>query len=568
MAKESDMVLAIDDALAGKRSQIPKKSSWKDKLRGLIRNKWTWAGVGVIVCLLLAVPYTRYRLLGIVIKKEVGVSVIDSQTQTPISNAVVSIGGVHGKTDANGLAELKVGVGEQNLTITKQYYRTTDSHHFVGFKASAPLIIKLIATGRLVPITVLNTISGKPLSGASIHILDTTAKTNANGQATVAIPAGTGTDSATISLNGYNTKQVNVQVTASVVPANSFNLTPYGSVYFLATQSGTINVVKSNLDGSNLQTVLAGTGHESPSTTRLLVSNDWRYLVLEANRAGTQPALYLIDTSNNQVTEFDTSNATFNLIGWYGHNFLYSLTSSSDSQSQSGAQIVKEYNADQRQLNQIDQNQAASSGSSYAYQNFADFYIAGNELVYDTQWSSVGGYDISSDNDTIRVFELNSQSKTDAESFPANTTQSIQAVRYQPAAIYFAVVSTTSGATSYYQYANQTVQAVNISQATFSQTYPTYLVSPSGSHSVWTTLSNGQDIFFTGDSNGGSQQQIAAIDNFKPYGWYSDNYILASRDNDQLYILPASSISGSQQPLKIGTYYEPNTNSTYEYGGF
>jgi hypothetical protein len=73
----------------------------------------------------------------------------------------------------------------------------------------------------------------------------------------------------------------------------------------------------------------------------------------------------------------------------------------------------------------------------------------------------------------------------------------------------------------------------------------------------------------SGNSNAGSPQQIAALDNYVPYGWYSDSYILASRDNDQLYILPASGLSGTQQPLKIAAYYEPDTGSNnYEYGGF
>jgi hypothetical protein len=71
-----------------------------------------------------------------------------------------------------------------------------------------------------------------------------------------------------------------------------------------------------------------------------------------------------------------------------------------------------------------------------------------------------------------------------------------------------------------------------------------------------------------GNSNAGSQRQIAALDGYAPYGWYSDNYVLASRGNDQLYILPASGLSGKQQPFKITDYYEPAGKTTgYEYGG-
>lgn len=567
MAEESDMVLAVDDIMAAKRSQKTQGTSWKDKLRSLLHNKWTWIGLAVILCFLLGLPFTRYKLLGIVIKKNVSVKVMDSQTGTPVSNAQVALGGVDVKTDANGLAKLKVGVGEKSLIITKQYYRTTDVHYFVGFSGNPASTIKLVATGRLVPITIDNTISGKPVLNAVIRILDTTAKTNNKGEASIALPTGTKSDKASISLVGYNTKQVSVQVTAAITSANSFTLTPSGTIYFLSKAGGLINVMKSNLDGSAPQTVLAGTGHETASTTRLFASHDWRYLALEANRGGTQAELYLINTSNKQVTEFDSSNSTFNPIGWSGHDFLYSLTANTGSQWQSGTQAIKDYDADQQQLNELDQNQAAGDSTSYAYQSLSNIFLAGNALVYDTQWTAQGGYDLSSDNDTIRVFQLGSQAKKDYESFPASSTGLIAANRYQPQSVYFEVPS-SSAATSYYQYANQSVQTASINQTIFNQTNPSYLLSPSGNHTVWFELSNGQDLFLTGNSNAGNQQQIAALDGYVPYGWYSDSYILASKDNDQLYILPSSGLSGAQTPFKITAYYEPNgSNNSYEYGG-
>jgi hypothetical protein len=568
MAKESDMVLAVDDMIRAKRSQTAPSSGWKDKLRALIHNKWTWIGVAVVLCFIFALPFTRYKILGLVIKEKVDITVIDSQNHTPVSNALVAVGGTQIKTDANGTAILSVGVGERSAVISKHYYRTATAHYFIGFKSSPPVTIKLVATGRLVPITVLNIISGQPLPGATIHVLDTTAKTDTKGEAEVAVPASVPNDSGTISLAGYTTKKVSVQVTALSVAANDFSLTPSGTIDFLSNQGGGINVLKSNLDGSDVQTILAGSGHETAGTTRLLASSDWRYLVLEANRDGTRPALYLIDTSNNQVTEFDSSNATFNLIGWSGHNFIYTLTNSSVSQSQSGSQVVKAYNADQRQINQLDQNQAAGSGSSYAYQSLSNFFLTNGAVVYDSQWVAQGGYDLSNSNDTIRSYQLSSQALKNYESFPASTTGLIAANRYHPQGVYFAVPDVNDNPTLYYEYENQNVQTANIDQAIFNQTNPSYVVSPSGNQSLWSELSNGQDLFLVGNSNAGSQRQIAALDGYAPYGWYSDNYVLASRGNDQLYILPASGLSGKQQPFKITDYYEPAGKTTgYEYGG-
>jgi len=564
MAEESDIVLAANDSQAVKSPQKTPESSWRD----ILRSKWTWLGILVILAIFFGLPYTRYKLLGLVIKENVSVTVIDSQTKSPVSDALVDLAGATVKTDASGKAQLKAGVGERALVITKQYYRTTDSNYFVGFKGNPPATIKLVATGRLVPITVNNSISGKPLPNAVIRILDTTVRTNAGGQAQVALPAGATYDNASISLSGYNTKQVSVQVTNLSVPGNSFTLTPSGTIYFLSNQSGTIDVVKSNLDGGSRQTVLAGSGHETTNNTRLLASSDWRYLALEADRNGSGPALYLINTANGQVSEFDSSSATFNLIGWSGHNFVYNLTSTNKNQWQAGYEVVKDYNADQAELNQLDQNLAVGDSASYAYQNFSNFFIAGGALVYDSQWTSQGGYDVVTDSDAIRAFQFDSQVLKDYASFPATSTVSITANRYQPEAVYFAVLSSTNNVTSFYQYSNQNVQSVSISQTIFNQNSPAYLVSPSGNYAVWSERGNGQDLFFIGNSSAADHKQIAALNNYSPYGWFSDNYVLASSGNSQLYIFPASGLSAVQQPTLVTAYYEPAGSGGYEYNGF
>jgi hypothetical protein len=568
MAKESDTILAVDDLLADQKATQKTKSSWTDSLKKILRNKWTWIGLAVVLCLLFALPYTRYKILGTVLKKEITVTVVDNQTDTPVSDALVAVSGASAKTDAYGNATLKAGVGKRVVTITKQYYRNSTATYFVGLSSSHALRVKLLATGRLVPITVQNTISGQPLAGVLVHVLATTAKTNNNGLATFALPTNAQSYSATISAAGYNTDHATVVVTSLKTASNSFDLTPSGSIFYLSKQSGTINVDKANLDGSDQQIVLAGTGDETASTTRLIASPDWKYVVLEANRSGIHAALYLIDTSNNQVTEFDSSTATFNLIGWYGDDFIYALTTSQNPW-QDGVQAVKDYDASNEQLNELDQTQGSGTSSSYGQQTFSNYYILGDALVYNTQWSEQGGYDLSSDNDTIRVLSLSSQIKKDEVSLPAANTGSMQATRYLPQAAYFATQNASKGFVTYYQYANQTTQEASISKTTFDAAYPNYIPSPSGDHTVWETTTNGQNLLFVGDENGGSQKQIESLGNYVPYGWYSDNYVLISQDNDRLYIMPSSGLAANHHPTSIASYYEPATDqSGYEYDGY
>ncbi|HEX4774258.1 MAG TPA: hypothetical protein VH234_01965 [Candidatus Saccharimonadales bacterium] len=566
-AKESDMVLAVEDAQKAKKGKVVVgKPPWKERFREFFGHKRLWAGLLVLLVVVLGVPFVRYPVLGLFIKKPVNITVIDSKTGTPVSSAEVTLAGDSVKTDAEGQAHLKAALGKRTLTISKQYYQNQNQTYFVGFKSpKQPTSIHLVATGRLVPITVLNGITGKPLSGAEVAVKGTTAKTSSKGQATVALPATAATYSATITLGGYNSANVTVQVTAQTVKANSFNLIPAGHIYFLSNQSGTIDVVKSNLDGSGRKTVLAGTGHEDPNSTSLLASRDWRFLVLKSIRSGSNASLSLIDTSNDKVTSFDTSDADFNLVGWYGHNFIYDLTRHGQDAWQAGREILKSYDADNQQLNQLDQNQAEGSAGAYASQYFSNFYILNGVVAYDTQWSNVNG-DLTGKNFTIRAVQPNGQGKKDYQTFPAGTTTFIQATLYNPQAVYYAV-SDNTGKTSYYDFENLAVKPITLDSGSFSRTYPTFLISPGGNQTFWTELRDGQNTLFIGDGSADNQKQIASLSDYSPYGWFSNSYVLVSKNSSELYIMPAGSLSAGQQPVKITDYYKPaQTFNGYGYG--
>jgi hypothetical protein len=573
-AKEGDTVLALEDAKVARQVKAAGgKPSWKTRLKSLFKNKWTWVAVAVLIIIIFALPVTRYKILGLLIKKPITITVLDSRTATPVSSAEVQLGGDSAKTDAGGRVKIDASLGKHSLRISKQYYQILSVTYFVGFKAPGqPVSEKLTATGRLVPITVLNNITGKPLSGADVKLKGTTAKTNSKGQADVALPTTASSYGANLTLTGYNSADITVTVTDQVVKANTFQLTPAGHVYFLSNASGNIDVVKTNLDGTGRKTIFAGTGHEDPNTTSLLASRDWRYLVLKSKHDGGQPALYLIDTSNDKVTEFDNSGADLTLVGWYGHDFIYDLNKSSEPNWQAGREQLKSYDADNLQLNQLDQTQAEGSADSYAYQTFSNFYIVNGAAVYSTQWTTFNSdgsaYNTTGKSDTIRAVEPNGQNKKDYETFSSvDTTGYIQGQLYAPQAVYFAVYDNGNGSTTYYDYEDQAVKTASIDNGTFVSAYPTYLISPSGSQTFWTELRDGQNALFTGDSNASSKKQIASLSDYSPYGWYSNNYVLVSKNSSQLYIMPSSGLTSGQLPLKVTDYFKPTqTYPGYGYG--
>jgi hypothetical protein len=578
VAGESDAILAGEDVANKKNEPMDTTKSgtgWKHKLKSILKSKRTWAVVAVLLIILFAVPYTRYKILGLVIRRPVTIVVMDSKTKTPVSNAEVNLAGKQHKTDANGKTTISASVGQSTLEITKQYYQVYDQKFFVGFKTGPATNVSIKAVGRQVPITVINKITGKPVANAEIQVLKTTAKTDKKGKAVVVLPTTADSYGATIKAKGYNPGKTTVLVTSQTVKQNTFEATPSGHVYFLSNQSGKIDVVKTNLDGTGRKIVLAGTGKEDANNTNLLASRDWRYMVLKSKREGLRPVLYLIDAKDDTVTQFDGSNAEFNLIGWYGHNFMYDLVSNSVPQSQTGHQAIKSYDAEREQLNQLDQTQTEGDPTNYGYQSFDNFYILNNLLLYSVQWyaydATGAGFNLAGKNDAIRGVQPSGQAKKDYQVFPAPGISFIQATLNSPQSVYYAVYSSATNKPTYYKFENQNItSAANIDQSDITKTYPTYLISPASTQTFWSDLRDGKNSLFVGDANAKNQKQIAATSDYVPYGWYSDNYVLVSKNKSQLYIMPASDFAAKRQPVKVTDYYKPSTTFNgygYGYGG-
>ena len=574
---DSDLALAAATTKTFEPILTPKQASKDNKFKKMLRNKWTWIGLAIATVLLIfIIPYTRYTILGLFIHKNVTIMVVDSKTHAPVSGATVVLAGKSGKTDGAGKAVIKAPLGNQSVTITKQYFKEYTGKYFVGFKTPGMGTgIPLVATGRAVPVLVLDKISHLPISGAEIKALDTSAKTDSQGRATIVLPTNVDTVTATITVAEFNAQQASITVTANQVASNTVYLVPSGKVYFLSNKSGKLDVVKTNLDGSDRQVVIAGTGKEDPNTTSLLASRDWRYVVLKAQRDTAQPSLYLIDTANNdKITNFDNGDATFNLIGWYDHKFMYDVIRNGVSAWQNSHEVIKSYDAERGQLNQLDASQAEGTSTSYAYQSFYNFYIIDDTLTYNAQWYSYSaGAPVSlvGKNDAIRIVSPSGQNKKDALAIDANGVSYIQAALYEPKSAYYGVYNNLDAKSTYYNFTNLTATTTTaIDQSAFNKVYPTYLLAPSGRQVFWSDFRDGKNTLFVGDSNAKNGKQIANETEYAPYGWYSDKYLLVSKNSSELFIMSAAGPTQDTPPLKITNYYKPNQSYPgygYGYGG-
>jgi hypothetical protein len=120
---------------------------------------------------------------------------------------------------------------------------------------------------------------------------------------------------------------------------------------------------------------------------------------------------------------------------------------------------------------------------------------------------------------------------------------------------------------SYYAYANGKVTSKGNLDSEFNEYYQnrkTYLLSPSGDNTFWVEPRDGKNTLFVGDENGDNGKQIASLSDYSNYGWFTDDYLLASKNSSELYIMSKSGAGA----VKITDYHKPAVSFPGYGGGY
>lgn len=552
-----------------------KKPNKQNKFLEFIKSKNGIILISVSVAVLLVVglfawPTTRYAILGNFVKKQIVVSVTDSATSKPVSEVDVFIGSQVAKTDSDGNATLNnVAVGKYNVIASKKYFNEAKQDVTVKVFQETKVDLSVQATGRQVPVKVVNKISSKPVLDATITAGEASAKTDDLGEAVLVVPADAETVDGKVTSDGFNETAATITVTEEQTDKNKFSITPAGKLYFLSKRTGTVNVMKSNLDGSDSEVVVKGTGKEDSNGTVMLASRDWKYLALKARREGDDAKLYLIDTSNDKMTVMDEGDASFDVKGWSNHHFIYTVERENVKFWESKKFALKTFNATNHQIVTIDESSADGDQSGYNYQWLTNVYIFGDIATYTKFWSS------SRPNKTfdnfIYSFKNDGSNKKELKKFNS-IYASAGAKLYEPKEEYFSVFTQEQNKNSFWEYEANTgdfKQAADINDEKFSKFYPTFLVSPSAKMTFWYEPRDGKNSLFTGDDNAKDANEVATLSDLTPYGWYTDDYLLTSKNGSELFIMPRD--ASDAEPLKVTDYHKPNYDFSgygYGYGGF
>lgn len=558
------------------------KVGWRVRLSAwwhifLVRRKLSIPIITITTLLLLAaIPWSRYPLFGLFLKQEYAIQVTDSHTGKPVSNAAVSLGSATGNTDANGEVTLKSNVGSQTLKVEKKYYE------FASQRVTVPLtrkkgvfkIVAVVATGRQVPVSVRNNISGQALANITIKAADTEVITDEKGQATIVLPATGDNFDAELSGAGVNTVSVKIKVGETLLSENEFSVTPSGKIYFLSKQSGKLDVVKTDLDGGNRQTVLAGTGKEEEYDTALIASRDWRYLALKSKRDGGDYAkLFLIDTQkNDEVVVMDEGEARFDLKGWAGHHFIYQLERYNVQYWVTKKYAIKSYSADARDIVLLDETQAFGDAQSYIDEKYSWVELLDNRIMFfkywagHKQWGSYTYPELAVKQTKLTSIAADGQNRKELVKLDVGDTapfytstyvpyESYQYDKFSPREIYFHVRLIDGD-----KYYKTSVDAAAESNDALEfirgyQNRPTYHVSPDGNRALWNEARDGKAVVIVADPQLQEQKEIASLERYGVIGWYTNEYVLLSKEGSQLSIM--SSTGG--EPQKISDYHSTYT---------
>lgn len=540
--------------------------NWLHRHKKLIIASSVIALLLLVLTLVYLIPSVRYALLSPFVAHAYTVTVQDAQGGIALQGAEVVLAGQKKIADKAGRAEFEsVAVGIYTLEVTAPLYasKSYDAEVTV-FGGVQGFVAKLHATGKRVAVSITDRISGHPLKGATILAGKTTTATQADGMAQVIVPTNTTALAATIKKEGY----LDQALTVSQQPASA-SLVKTGKMYFLSKQSGTIDVVSTNLDGSDRQTLVKGTGNESEYNTALLASRDWRYLALIAKRDTPQNSLYLIDTQQPNLKRITDGTTFINPVGWSGQRFVYK-----DDGTDESRWSLKSVNASTRQLATLEKYESTiETESGYVSDMFigSPYILEGDTIVYTADWSPpmYGGKPASKQSGVISV-QADGSNRHSLRTYPASEISYIETKLYKPQEIHYRVINTNGERRENIMTVNKKIEVVPPAQQKFDQEYPTFLISPDGKRAFWAEPRDGKNALFTGDNNAGNTTQIAQMSEYTAYGWLTDDYVLLQKGGSELFITTIDQLKAGKEPLKISDYHKPATSFLgygYGYGG-
>ncbi len=548
-------------------SPLPKpKRSFKQKLRDMFHSPKFWMSV---VALLIAatvaawfIQPSRWWLVNLF----GGHNTLTITTIAPgegkakvseLRNVAVVVNGVTYHTNSKG--ELKVPnipYGNATITATKNGFQDVSYgvvldfdpflHKFGGKTtddAARNVTLSMKSTGIPVAFKAVDWLSGKPVTTGEFAIGDVVAKPDDQGLVSLKIP---GTDDKSVTVDAtfggvYTDKKFDIAL-GSDTP--TIQIVPGGHDYFLSKKSGVWTIYGSNLDGTNVQPIVAGTGQETDAAN-FAVSPDGKYGVLSSSRDGAYNAhhdllqrVYIVNLATKQIARVD-EGVSVNFADWSGNELIYTVTSYDESN-----------NAFPTTLRGVD----AASQRVYNFEsadNISVSTVGGGKVVY--MRTSNSGPDKAS-SPILREAPVNattSQTLGDQVNYDSYVQQDAFRINFK-----------TAEDQSWHEYNLSTDQLKSIQQPSTGSNTVQYLstTSSDGNSHLLIDRVDGNYTLFAQDSSG-KQTAIYGDNGLSgPFRWVGDNivmYRVSTAAGEADYVISLD--TGKRQ--KVTDVIDPSTST-------
>lgn len=309
-----------------------------------LRTKKFWAVlfclvVGVVAALWFILPARFWVLNTVGVKAGMVVVVQDAKSNAPIQGAEVILNGKKyiAQKDSSGKKSLVIirdaRFGKQTLSARKNGYasnarQVTITQFARGISTQAPATtMSLAPTGLPVTIHAVHWLSKKPLEGIKVTFSDIVATTNKEGKATLNIPP---TDQTEITVQAAGSNFLTQTLKAKVGNSEqTIEMVDAPKHYFVSKRTGTLGIYSSNLDGSDANLLIAGTGKEQESGLKFEISPDNKTAAFIASREGTRNVkgqlleqLYIVDLEKATMLKVDES-PNIDIVSWLDTAVVY-----------------------------------------------------------------------------------------------------------------------------------------------------------------------------------------------------------------------------------------------------
>lgn len=279
------------------------------------------------------------------------------QPSAVLQKVAITVNGVASESDDKGQANLQAPYGDVTMRAEKTGYESaefTTNYDFDAFLgllggsqngAQQTVDMQLKSIGLPLKFKAVNWLTDQPITTGEFSVEGVVAKPDSEGVVSLKIPP---TDAKTVKVmakfSGSHVDQ-EFELAIQTDPVQEVIFTPAGHNYFISKASGQLGIYRSNIDGADVQEVVAPSTNET-SAINITVSPSGKYALLASTREGKRDSanklvqkLYILNLSDSKLTAVD-EGAWFDFADWAGDTLVYTTATDTAVQRLASVNVV------------------------------------------------------------------------------------------------------------------------------------------------------------------------------------------------------------------------------------